>query len=60
MSLTDELGFFLRKHRVMVVLDEAHKIKNTNGGIIAQSILSLAQDSKARVVLTGTPAYKRI
>lgn len=56
MSLTDELGFFLRKHRVMVVLDEAHKIKNTNGGIIAQSILSLAQDSKARVVLTGTPA----
>lgn len=56
MSLTDELGFFLRKHRVMVVLDEAHKIKNTSGGIIAQSILSLAQDSKARVVLTGTPA----
>jgi len=56
MSLTDELGYFLRKHRAMVVLDEAHKIKNTNGGIIAQSIMSLAQYSKARVVLTGTPA----
>jgi len=56
MSLADDLVFFLRKHRVMVVLDEAHKIKNTNGGIIAQNILTLAQDSKARVVLTGTPA----
>lgn len=55
-SLTDELGFFLRRHRVMVVLDEAHKIKNTNGGVIAQSILSLSHNSKARVVLTGTPA----
>ncbi len=56
MSLIDELGFFLRKHRVMVVLDEAHKIKNTNGGIIAQNILAIAQYCKARVVLTGTPA----
>jgi superfamily II DNA or RNA helicase len=56
MPLVDELNFFLRRHKVMVVLDEAHKIKNINGGIIAQSILSLAQDSKARVVLTGTPA----
>ncbi|MFA5638365.1 MAG: DEAD/DEAH box helicase [Anaerovoracaceae bacterium] len=56
MSLTEELLFFLKKHRVMVVLDEAHKIKNTNGGIIAQSIMELAQDCKARVVLTGTPA----
>ncbi|OJU09165.1 MAG: helicase SNF2 [Clostridiales bacterium 43-6] len=56
MSLTQELLFFLKKHKVMVVLDEAHKIKNTNGGIIAQSIMELAQDCKARVVLTGTPA----
>ena len=38
------------------MLDEAHKIKKTNGGIIAQNIMSLAQDSKARIVLTGTPA----
>jgi len=55
-SLTDELLFFLQKHKVMVVLDEAHKIKNTNGGITAQSIMSLAQNCKARAVLTGTPA----
>ena len=56
MSLVEELRFFIRKHNVMVVLDEAHKIKNTDGGIIAQSIMSLAQECKARVVLTGTPA----
>jgi SNF2 family DNA or RNA helicase len=56
MSLANELGFFLRKHRTMVVLDEAHKIKNTDGGIIATNILTLSQYSKSRVVLTGTPA----
>lgn len=55
-SLVDELAFFLKKHRTMVILDEAHKIKNTSGGIISQSIMSLAGFCKARVVLTGTPA----
>lgn len=56
MSLTEELGFFLQKNKVMIVLDEAHKIKNTKGGIIASSILSLAPNAISRVVLTGTPA----
>ena len=55
-SLVDELSYFLKKHRVMVILDEAHKIKNTKGGIISQSIMSLAENCKSRVVLTGTPA----
>lgn len=55
-SLVDELTYFLKKHRVMVILDEAHKIKNTKGGIISQSIMSLAGNCKSRVVLTGTPA----
>lgn len=40
----------------MVVLDEAHKIKNTEGGIIAESVLSIAKYCRSRVVLTGTPA----
>ena len=40
----------------MVVLDEAHKIKNTSGGITAASIMELAKDCTSRVVLTGTPA----
>lgn len=40
----------------MVVLDEAHKAKNSSGGVIAQAVLELAKYSSARVVLTGTPA----
>ena len=55
-SLINELLHFLSAHRVMVVLDEAHKIKNTSGGITAESVLQLAARSKSRVVLTGTPA----
>ena len=41
-SIIEELRFFLEKNKVMIVLDEAHKIKNTSGGIISQSILALA------------------
>lgn len=55
-SLQKEIGFFLRMNKVMVVLDEAHKAKNSSGGIIAQSVLEMSKYSKARIVLTGTPA----
>jgi len=54
----DGLRYYLEiknKGKVMVVLDEAHKIKNTEGGVWAQSILSLSKYCGARVVLTGTP-----
>lgn len=55
-SLVSELRYFLRHNKTMVVLDEAHKIKNTHGGETAQAVMSLAAESTARVVLTGTPA----
>lgn len=55
-SLASELRHFLRQNKVMIVLDEAHKIKNTSGGVVAESVMSLASESSARVVLTGTPA----
>lgn len=55
-SLQKEIGFFLRMNKVMVVLDEAHKAKNSSGGIIAQSVLEMSKYSKSRIVLTGTPA----
>lgn len=55
-SLQEYLGFFLRNNNVMIVLDEAHKAKNSSGGIIAQTVLGLAKYAKARIVLTGTPA----
>lgn len=55
-SQKEAISFFLRNNGVMVVLDEAHKAKNTDGGIVAQTVLDIAKYCQARVVLTGTPA----
>lgn len=55
-SLRQELIYFLQNNKAMVVLDEAHKIKNTSGGSTAAAVLDIAPFCKARVVLTGTPA----
>ena len=55
-SVVDDARFFLRQNKVMLVLDEAHKIKNTQGGVQAKSIMELAPDAKSRIILTGTPA----
>ncbi len=55
-NMLDDLVVFLKKYRVMIVLDEAHNIKNTEGGVNATSVLQIAKYCKSRVVLTGTPA----
>lgn len=55
-TIKSAIQYFLKNNRVMVVLDEAHKIKNTKGGITASSIMDIALDCSSRVVLTGTPA----
>lgn len=47
---------FLKRGKVMLVLDEAHRIKNTEGGKWAEAVLSIAKYANSRVVLTGTPA----
>lgn len=55
--LEDITALLSRKgNRFMVVLDEAHRAKNTEGGLWANSVLSIAPYAKSRVVLTGTPA----
>lgn len=56
-SNLENIILYLKKkgNNVMVVLDEAHKIKNVEGGLWAQSVLSIAKYCKSRVVLTGTP-----
>ena len=49
--------FLIReKNKVMVVLDEAHRIKNVEGGKWAEAMLSIAKYASSRVILTGTPA----
>lgn len=47
---------FLKNNRTMVVLDEAHRIKNVDDGIQSNAALSLSPFAKSRVILTGTPA----
>ena len=56
-SSEDQFKAFLQasSRRVMMVLDEAHKIKRADG-IWAASALQLAPFADSRVVLTGTPA----
>lgn len=55
-SSIDDIENYLQQteDRVMMVLDEAHRIKNQRGRQ-AQAILPLAKYAKARIVLTGTP-----
>lgn len=55
-SKKEILRRFLRDNPSMVVLDEAHRIKNVEDGIQSSAVLSLAAHAKSRVVLTGTPA----
>lgn len=56
-SAEDIKAYLNRYKDVMVVLDEAHRIKNTDPDAVwAQAILSIADSAKSRVVLTGTPA----
>lgn len=45
---------YCRIHKTMLVLDEAHRVKNPEG-IYANSIIPLARSAISRVVLTGTP-----
>ncbi len=56
-SNLESLQYYLKRtgNNVMVVLDEAHKIKNVEGGLWAESVLRLSEYCASRVVLTGTP-----
>lgn len=49
-----EIVDFLKQHKVMVVVDEAHRIKNAEG-VWGTSAIEISKEASARVVLTGTP-----
>ena len=46
---------FLRQNKVMVVVDEAHRIKNPEG-VWGKSVVEIAKEAVSRIILTGTPA----
>ncbi len=54
-SLQYEIVSFLKKNKTMVVVDEAHRIKNPEG-VWGKSVVEIAKEAQSRVVLTGTPA----
>lgn len=54
----EDIKMLLNNNRCMLVLDEAHRIKNVEyrEGSWSDSVMQLAPLAKSRVVLTGTPA----
>ncbi|WP_415396145.1 DEAD/DEAH box helicase [Sulfurimonas sp. CS5] len=52
--LETEIIDFLKSNKVMVVVDEAHRIKNANG-IWGNSVVEISKEAKSRIILTGTP-----
>ncbi|MYE37908.1 MAG: DEAD/DEAH box helicase [Candidatus Spechtbacteria bacterium SB0662_bin_43] len=53
-NLEKEIIDFLKNNDVMVVIDEAHRIKNVEG-VWGRSVIEIAKFAKSRIVLTGTP-----
>ena len=45
---------FLKRNKTMVVVDEAHRIKNPEG-IWGRSVTEISKEAISRVILTGTP-----
>lgn len=53
-SLKNEIIDFLKSHKTMVVVDEAHRIKNPEG-VWGRSITDISKEAYSRIILTGTP-----
>jgi SNF2 family DNA or RNA helicase len=53
-SLQEDIMEFLKKHKTMIVVDEAHRIKNPEG-VWGQSIVEISKEATSRIILTGTP-----
>ena len=49
-----DISDFLKRNKTMVVVDEAHRIKNPKGSW-GLSVVEISKEAKARVILTGTP-----
>lgn len=53
-NILGPLKNFIKKNKVMIVLDEAHKIKNPEA-LRSRLVMELSISSVSRIVLTGTP-----
>ena len=53
-TLENQIIDFLKKNKTMVVIDEAHRIKNAKW-VWGQSVVEISKEAKSRVILTWTP-----
>lgn len=53
-NLQNDIVEFLKKNKTMVVVDEAHRIKNPEG-VWGKSVIEISKEAKSRIILTGTP-----
>mgnify|MGYP000882715570 CR=1 FL=1 len=53
-SYQNDITDFLKRHKTMVVVDEAHRIKNPDG-VWGRSVTEISKEAVSRVILTGTP-----
>jgi SNF2 family DNA or RNA helicase len=44
-----------KKWKVMLVIDESHRIKRFRGGVWAPALMELARNARVRLILSGTP-----
>lgn len=51
----EDINHFLKKHRTMLVVDEAHYIKSIKG-VWSKALLNFSTNAVSRIALTGTPA----
>ena len=49
------LTTLFRTFKVMLIVDESHRVKRFRGGLWAPALVSLAQNAAVRMILSGTP-----
>ncbi|MEO6536200.1 MAG: DEAD/DEAH box helicase [Candidatus Paceibacterota bacterium] len=52
--LQNEILSFLKRNKTMVVVDEAHRIKNPEG-VWGKSAVEISKEAVSRIILSGTP-----
>ena len=52
--LVNEISRFMSNSKVLLIVDEAHKIKNPNAAVTS-AVLEVTKYASARIILTGTP-----
>ncbi|WEJ61878.1 DEAD/DEAH box helicase [Thiomicrorhabdus lithotrophica] len=52
--LIEAITDYLKRHKTMIVVDEAHRIKSQYG-VAANSIMEISKEAASRIILTGTP-----